>query len=151
METGSNTGQLVPGYAERSRKYNYFIKWKFMADGYAKAASATNIKDWSKRDGAAGVSKTARLFETSDFPKFEHDADGPFFLPSYRTREDIPLHTIRQAKGANRYSEEILASLQKHIEGKFKVSLSLEEIERALVDDGAESDSDDDFSLRQRR
>ena len=146
METGSNTAELAPGYAERAREHNYFIKWKSMATKvYATSASVTNVKDWTKREGAAGVPKAARVFKTSDFPEFEHDSDGPFFLPSYRTRDDIPAHAIRQEKGANRYSEEILTALQKHIEDKHSVSLSLEEIEKALIDDGAESDSDDDF------
>lgn len=145
METGNNTAKLASGYAERSRAHNYFIKWKGMTNVYATYASASNVRDWSRREGAAGVLKAARLFKTSDFPEFEHDSDGPSFLPSYRTRSDIPRHAIRQEKGPNRYGEEILTALQEYIQDKFKASLSLEEIEKALIDDGVESDSDDDF------
>ena len=104
------------------------------------------LKEFSRKNGDAGTPKLVRLFQTPDFPKIESDPDfSEFFeVEAYRTPNDISRNLIRQGKDANRYSEEILTTLKKHVENKFNVSLNIDEIERALLD-SAESDSDDDF------
>lgn len=143
-----NTAAQDPDVVQRSREHNYVASIKAPSTTYAWAASVTNMRDWTRREGDDGVPRMARLFKTSDLPGLEKDPDFPipvsFLNPLYRTREDIPAHAVRGQRGANRYSEEILTAMQKHIEDKYKVSLSHQDIERALLDD-VESDSDDDF------
>ena len=145
VESATDIEDISSREAQGARHHNYFIKWKIVAEFYGKNASKTSPHIPPTRAGNTGVPKIVRLFQTSDFPRFEHDPNGPSYVPAYRTSDDIPAHSIRQAKGANRYSEEILTALQEYIENKFRVSLSLNEIEKALVDDGIESDSGDDF------
>ena len=147
-DIGLNEATQSQGAVQRARQHNYFATVKGAAKSYAMIAGVSNTRDWSPKAGDDGVPKVGRLFRTADFPKFEKDTDFPipvsFLNPLYRTRSDIPAHAVRQEKGDDRYSEEILTALQKHIEDKFKVSLSLQEIKGSLVDD-VESDSDDEF------
>ena len=131
-------------FGQRARQYNFIAGKKEVAAEYADLTS--NPIRGPRTSGADAVPKLARIFCTPDFPRIEIDLDhnAPQHL-AYRTRDDIPPHSVRQGKGANRYSEEILTALQKKIEHKFNVPLRLDEIERTLLD-GAESDSDEDFS-----
>lgn len=147
-DTALNEALQSQAAVQRARQFNYFTTVKGAAKSYALPASVTNTRDWSPKAGDDGVPKVGRLFRTADFPEFEKDTDFPipvsFLNPLYRTHSDIPSHAVRQEKGDDRYSEEILAALQQHIEDKFKVSLSPQEIKDTLVDD-VESDSDGDF------
>ncbi len=152
-----NQGATVSSYGEdraknskpgrNARTHNFITKDKNWAMMYANA-NTTDVRYGPRKSGADAVPKLARLFRTSSFPRIEKDPDSrpPFQDLSYRTRADIPRHSIRQEKGANRYSEEILAALQKNIIHHFRMPLSTREIERVLLND-VESDSDkDDFS-----
>lgn len=131
-------------FVQRARQHNFVAAEKEIAAEYANLTS--NPIRGPRTSGADAVPKLARIFRTPDFPRIEKDLDHSARKHGvYRTRDDIPAHSVRQGKGANRYSEEILTALQKRMEHKFNVSLSLGEIEKTLLD-GAESDSSEDFS-----
>ncbi len=152
-----NQGATVSSYGEDftrnsevgqdAHQHHFITKYKNWAMMFANA-NTTDARNGSRKSGADAIPKLARLFLTSGFPRIEQDPDSrpPFQDLSYRTRDDIPRHSIRQGKGAERYSEEILTALQKNIDRRFMEALSTREIERVLLDD-VESDSDkDDFS-----
>lgn len=136
---GSDLVKRMP-LAHRARQYHYFTSEKHFAAQYANR-SAKPLRD-PQKSGADAVPKLARLFYVRGLTKMK-DWDAAPKDRAYRTRSDIPRHAVRQEKGADRYSEEILTGLQERIEQKFNVSLSTSEIERTLLND-VESDSDND-------
>ena len=130
-----NQGATVSSYGEDftrnsevgqdAHQHHFITKYKNWAMMFANA-NTTDARNGSRKSGADAIPKLARLFLTSGFPRIEQDPDSrpPFQDLSYRTRDDIPRHSIRQGKGAERYSEEILTALQKNIDRRFMGALS---------------------------